>query len=53
MTESERKAWEEATIAWSVCASIHREYAKGKDPVFKTRQADFIRHEKEAREKLK
>lgn len=44
--------WKEAVIAWSVCASIHREYAKGKDPLFKTRQADFVRHEGAARAAL-
>jgi hypothetical protein len=41
--------WKEAVIAWSVCASIHREYAKGKDALFSTRQADFVRHEANAR----
>jgi len=44
--------WKEATIAWTVCASIHREYAKGKDPFFKTRQADFIRHMNAAQSEL-
>jgi hypothetical protein len=39
----------EACIAWSVCASIHREYAKGKDALFTTRQADFVKHEEDAR----
>ena len=46
------EGWEEATIAWAVCASIHREYAKGRDPVFKKRQSDFLRHEKECRSRL-
>jgi hypothetical protein len=41
--------WKEAAIAWEVCASIHREYAKGKDPFYSTRQADFVRHAEEAR----
>ena len=45
--------WEEATIAWSVCASIHREYAKGKDPFYATRQADYVKHEIAAREKYR
>ena len=27
----------EAAIAWEVCASIHQEYAKGKDGLFTTR----------------
>jgi len=39
----------EATIAWTVCASIHREYAKGRDPFFTTRQADFVKAENDAR----
>lgn len=41
--------WQEAAVAWSVCASIHREYAKGKDPFYKTRQSDFTRHEAASR----
>src|SRR5258706_3997780 len=48
----EHEGWKEATIAWAVCASIHREYAKGKDPFFTTRQKDFTRHENDAREKF-
>ena len=47
-----RAGWKEAAIAWSVCASIHREYAKGKDPLFKTRQGDFAMHADEARRAL-
>ena len=43
------EGWKEATIAWEVCASIHREYAEKKDPFFTTRQADFIRHAEAAR----
>ena len=43
--------WKEACIAWAVCGSIHREYAKGKDPFFKTRQGDFTKHEEDARAK--
>jgi hypothetical protein len=39
----------ESTIAWTVCASIHREYGKGKDPLFTTRQGDFTRHEETCR----
>ena len=49
----ESDGWKEAAIAWSVCASIHREYAKGKDPFYKTRQSDFTNHEIRAREKFK
>lgn len=45
------QGWKDAAIAWEVCASIHREYAKGKDGVFKTRQADFVRHAEDARQK--
>lgn len=51
MTDEAYAGWKEATIAWAVCASLHREYCKGKDPFFKTRQADFIKHENEARAK--
>ena len=46
------EGWKEATIAWEVCASIHREYAKKKDPFFTTRQADFVRHTEAARATL-
>jgi hypothetical protein len=48
-----REGWKEAAIAWAVCASIHREYAKGKDPFYKTRQGDFTKHEEAAHEKLR
>lgn len=44
--------YKEAAIAWEVCASIHRGYAKGKDPLFKTRQADFIKHQTDALEAM-
>jgi hypothetical protein len=44
--------WLEATAAWAVCASIHRQYCKGKDPFYTTRQADFTKHEAAARAKL-
>lgn len=47
------EALKEAVIAWSVCASVHREFGKGKDALFSTRQADFQRHEQEARDRLK
>lgn len=53
MIDKELKGWEEAVIAWSVCASIHREYCKGSDPFFTTRQNDFVRHEANARAALK
>ena len=46
------EGWKEAAIAWEVCASIHREYAEGKDALFKTRQQDFVRHAKAAREAM-
>jgi hypothetical protein len=52
--DTERKqGWKEAAIAWSVCASLHRKYCKGRDPFYKTRQADFVRHEKRARAEYK
>ena len=41
--------WKEAAIAWEVCGSLHREYAKGKDPFFKKRQEDFVKHANDAR----
>ena len=43
----------EATIAWACCASIHRVYAKRKDPFYTTRQADFVKHEETARAALR
>ncbi len=45
------RGWLEAAIAWEVCASIHQTWAKGKDALFKTRQADFVKHAKVARQK--
>jgi len=45
--------WKEAAIAWEVCASIHAKFAKQKDALFSTRQADFINHAKKARSKIK
>jgi hypothetical protein len=42
--------WENAEKAWLVCASIHREFAKGKDALFKTRQADFLKNAKDAKD---
>jgi hypothetical protein len=51
MREDE-KGWKEAVIAWSVCASIHRNYAKGRDPFYTTRQSDFVKAEAAAREAL-
>ena len=51
---SERaQAWLESAIAWEVCASIHRQFAKGRDAMFTTRQADYLRHANEARAKAK
>ena len=44
------EGWKGATIAWEVCASIHREYAKD-DPFFTTRQGDFVKHAEAARAK--
>lgn len=41
--------WKEAAIAWTVCASIHNQWAKGKDALFTTRQADFNKHADDAR----
>lgn len=41
--------WKEAAIAWEVCASLHREFCKGRDPLFKVRQSDFVKHAEDAR----
>jgi len=51
LQSQDREGWKEATIAWEVCASLHREYCKGKDPFYKTRQADFVKHTEASREK--
>ena len=45
--------WLEAAVAWEVCASIHQQWAKGKDAVYSTRQADFQKHAEDARAKAK
>jgi len=50
---AKQEGWKEAAIAWAACASLHRKYCKGKDPFYKTRQADFVRHETDARAALK
>lgn len=52
MNERETEGWKEAAIAWSVCASIHETWAKGKDALYKTRHADFVRHADHARAAL-
>lgn len=44
--------WKEAAIAWEVCASIHRKYAKGRDALFSTRQQDFVSSADKARAML-
>lgn len=46
------EGWKEAAIAWTVCASIHTKWAKGKDALFSTRQADFVKHANHARSML-
>ena len=43
--------WLEAAIAWEVCGSIHTTYAKGKDALFTTRHADFVKHADDSRMK--
>ena len=47
----EPDGWLEAAVAWEVCASIHQTWAKGKDALFTTRHADFVRHADDARRK--
>lgn len=51
LQSQDREGWKEAAIAWEVCASLHRDYAKGRDPLFKTRQSDFVKHAEASREK--
>ena len=48
-SQTTNTGWKEAAIAWEVCASIHRQYCKGKDPLFTTRQDDFVKHAADAR----
>jgi hypothetical protein len=33
--------WQEAAMAWRTCVSIHRAFARGKDPSFAKSQQDF------------
>lgn len=47
----DQDGYKEAAIAWAVCASIHREYAKGRDPLYATKQADYVRSHEAARRK--
>ncbi len=46
-----REAWKEAAIGWTVCASVHEQWAKGKDALYTTRHGDFDRHAEEARQR--
>lgn len=48
-SQSVKDGWKEAAIAWEVCASLHREFCKGRDPLFKVRQSDFVKHAEDAR----
>lgn len=48
----EDDGWKEAAIAWEVCASIHEKWAKGKDALYSTRHADFVKHADDARARL-
>jgi hypothetical protein len=43
--------WQEAAVGWGSCASIHRAFARGKDPLFATRQQEFNQRAKLANEK--
>ena len=44
-----QEGWKEAAIAWEVCASLHEKWAKGKDALYSTRHADFVKHAAHAR----
>jgi len=52
LKEDAENGWKESVIAWTVSASIHKEYAKGKDPFYSTRQNDFIKSENTCRDKF-
>ena len=52
LRKNEQDGWKEAAIAWEVCASIHNKWAKGKDALYSTRHADFVKHADDARQKL-
>ena len=47
----ETAGWLEAAVAGEVCASLHRKFCKGKDALFSTRQADYVRHAEDSRKK--
>ena len=53
MKDELEKVWLDASLAWRICASVHREFARGKDSLFNTRQADFLRHAEESMKKAK
>lgn len=44
------RGWGEAAVAWRVCASLHEQYAKGRDTLYATRQLDFYRHGDQAKD---
>ena len=52
LEDAAKAGWKEAAIAWNVCGSIHRQYAKGRDALFTTRQADYQRHYDDAAKRL-
>jgi hypothetical protein len=43
--------WLEAAIAWEVCASIHKTFAKGKDALYTTHHGDFVKRADDSRRK--
>lgn len=51
LRDTNTNGWLEAAIAWEVCASLHASFAKGKDALFTTRHADFVKHAADARQK--
>jgi Lar family restriction alleviation protein len=48
---AEREAWKEAAIGWTVAASVHERWAKGRDALYTTRHKDFDRHAEDARQR--
>lgn len=53
LEDQESSPWLECALAWEVCASIHQTFAKGKDAMFTTRQANFVRHAAKSRARAK
>ncbi|AUZ95402.1 hypothetical protein FDI40_gp643 [Agrobacterium phage Atu_ph07] len=42
----------EANVAWSVCQSSHRDFAKKSDAMYTTRQNDYIKNKEKTKENI-